>query len=324
MLLRAALALVLIAGCGDSDDFEMLAVTFNTGTTSGLDHDGEPDDGYTSADAETSDLYYGDGLAWTDFVADTRAFFDQLQPDVVVFQEIFYSGDCTQIPTDSVTGFVCETWFEGDPTVAQEVLGEDYQIACHQGKPDKCAAVKRSFGSFRGCDSDFCLEGLDGSSVPDCGSGSRIGRGVIDLEDGGSLTLVNIHGTSGLSPEDQACRVAQFDQVFVDLGDGQPAANGSSNLIMGDLNTDPIRLAGTDDSADRFLELVGDGKDFHFVSDEELPTYQALFNIDHVVSDQLGGDCWAAGVSPGHPPVTEAVYFDHVPLVCRLRGPTPE
>lgn len=34
--------------------------------------------------------------------------------------------------------------------------------ACHSGKPDKCAAVKRSFGSFRGCGDDFCLEGLMG------------------------------------------------------------------------------------------------------------------------------------------------------------------
>ena len=42
-----------------------VAVTFNTGTSENMGHDNEPDDGYTSAHAEISDQYYGDGLAWT-------------------------------------------------------------------------------------------------------------------------------------------------------------------------------------------------------------------------------------------------------------------
>jgi len=40
-------------------------LTFNTGTSLGLDHDGPPEDGYSSADAAISDAWYGNGLAWT-------------------------------------------------------------------------------------------------------------------------------------------------------------------------------------------------------------------------------------------------------------------
>ena len=303
----------------DLGGMHFVVVTFNTGTSEGMAHDAPPDDGYTSAHAALSDEYYGDGLAWIPAIDAVEAFFEAVDPDIVAFQEVFYSEECATIPQDAWTDFVCERWTAGDPTVAQQVLGEGFQVMCMPDHPDKCAAVNRRFGSFRGCDSDFCLEGLDGFRVETCGSGARVGRGVIDLVEGGTLTLVDYHGSSGLTEEDQACRVRQVEQVFVDLGDGEPGANGERNLVMGDLNTDPCRLASVDPSAARWTDFVGDGLDFHFITDcgprvEE--TYAALFNIDHVMSDAARGTCWAAGVTDGHPAVIDAIYFDHHPIVC--------
>ena len=308
----------------DAGPLTLVAVTFNTGTTLNMGHDLPPDDGYTSAHAKLSDQYYGDGLAWHKAVTATKAWFAQVNPDVVVFQEIFYAGDCPGIPQTAYKDFYCETWKAGDPTVAQEVLGTGYQVMCHVGKSDKCAAVKKSFGTFQGCKTDFCLEGLEGFPVKDCGSGSRIGRGTIDLVGGGTLTLVNVHGSSGVNGDDMDCRVKQFEQVFVDLGDGKPAASGVRNLIMGDLNTDPGRVALFDKSAARWNDFVGSGKKFHFISDVgplAPPSYSGLFNIDHVVSDVGKGSCWIAGVTAGHPVVLDAVYFDHKPVVCAVTLP---
>jgi len=299
------------------------AVTFNTGTSEGL-ADADPDDAYTPQMGVYSDQYYGDGLAWREGIDAVAAFFAEVDPDVVVFQEIFWPGDCPGIPVEAQAGFACEGWAEGDPTVAEAVLGPGWQVMCHVGKPDKCAAVHRRFGSFQGCDADFCLEGMLGSTVTGCGKGARIGRGVIDRVGGGTLTLVNVHGSSGFGLEEQGCRVAQFEQIFVDLGDGAPAASGEVNLVMGDFNTDPWRLTG-DPSGRRLLDFVGDGKGFHFVSEsgpDATPTY-AAFNIDHVVSDALTGSCWHAGVDEGHPAPFEAAYFDHRPAVCALQFPTP-
>lgn len=298
-----------------------VAVTFNTGTSEGL-ADANPDDAYTPAMGVYSDQYYGDGLAWSEGVAAVRAFLAEVDPDVVAFQEIFYTGDCEGIPAEARAGFVCEGWAPGGPTVAQMVLGEGWQVICHEGKPDKCLAVNPRFGRFRGCDADFCLEGAWGSTVVGCGKGARIGRGTIDRADGGTLTVVNVHGSSGFGLEEQQCRVQQFEQIFVDLGDGQPAANGEVNLVLGDFNTDPWRLAG-DPSGRRLLDFVGAGKPFHFVSEsgaDATPTY-AAFNIDHVVSDHLNGACWHAGVDEGHPAPFEAAYFDHKPAVCTLTLP---
>jgi hypothetical protein len=323
----AALAL---AACGDDEPHApppppgMVVVTFNTGTNDGLGHDGQPDDGYGSAEAALADDHYGNGLSWRAVVEDVQAFFAAVDPDVVVFQEIFYSGECPAVHESARAGFVCETWQPGDPTVAEVVLGAGFQVACHVGHPDKCAAVNRRLGTFRGCDADLCLEGLDGAEVPGCGSGSRVGRGVIELAGGGELVVVNVHGSSGVEQADQDCRAAQFAQVFVDLGDGEPAANGARNLVMGDFNTDPARLVDIDESAQLLVSHVGEGKRFHFVTSAGLdaqPTYAGLFNIDHVISDALGGSCWHAGITDGHPPVTDMVYFDHRPAVCTVDVP---
>lgn len=303
-------------GCsGDAADGDraapIIAVTFNSGTPA-----------LPGTTGDTADQWYGNGLAWNALVEDARRFFQELQPDLVSFQEIFHPEVCATIPADEKAGFVCESWQPGDPTVAQIVLGPGYRVACHLGKPDKCVGVKTSFGRLAGCDADLCLDGLKGAEVAGCGSGSRVGRGVIELTGGGQLTLVSVHGSSGASQEDQDCRVQQFAQIFDDLGtlDG-PAANGERNLIAGDLNTDPGRHGDFDESASAFAQHVGEGRPFHFLSDvgpDAVPTYGGLFNIDHVASDAFDGKCWTAGVTPGHPPLTAQPGFDHKPLVCEV------
>jgi hypothetical protein len=326
------LVTLLLVGCPAASDsarepLTFTAVTFNTGTTEGSVPEDEPNGGYGSEQAAWSDAYYGDGLAFEAVIEDTREWLEGLQADVVVFQEIFYSGACPEVPEEAREGFVCETWRQGDPTVAQLLLGEDWQVACHPGKDDKCAAVRRSFGGFEGLEADFHLEGLQGSTVEGCGSGARVGRGVIALEGGGELTLVNVHGSSGISAEDRACREAQFRQVFEDLGlgDGEPAANGSFNLVMGDFNTDPGRAVDYDDSAAYLARAVESSAfDFHSeVGPDAEPSYAGLANIDHVIGDSFTGGCVVPGVTQGHPAPSEIVFFDHHPVVCGLSLDSP-
>ena len=295
-----------------------VAVTFNTGTGGSAPAEGNY--GYNDDQAFYNDEYYGNGIAWVPFVEMTRDWFAVVDPDVVVFQEIFWPGECAGMPTEAHPGFVCEGWKDGDLTVMEILLGADYQYMCNQGMPDKCAAVHKRFGTFRGCDKTVCLDGMDGYKVKNCGKGGRIGRGTIDLVGGATLTIVNIHGSSGLTDDDAACRVKQFEQVFVDLGDGEPGVNGTVNLAMGDLNTDPGRLYKSDASAARFNDFVGEGKEFHYITEVgmDAPATYAVLNIDHVVSEHLVGDCWHPSVTEGHGPVMDAFFFDHLPAVCSL------
>jgi endonuclease/exonuclease/phosphatase family metal-dependent hydrolase len=137
---------------------------------------------------------------------------------------------------------------------------------------------------------------------------------VIDLADGRTLTVINVHGTSGLSESDQRCRVGQLEQVFRDFPDGE------RNLILGDFNTDPGRNSDFDVSARYMNEHAGPGKRFGFISavGPDAPgSYTNLFDIDHVLSDVLRGSCVVAGID-AEPAVSAIVYFDHKPQICTV------
>lgn len=294
-------------------------MTFNTGTGANPPFNQM---GYTNAMASISDQFYGNGLAWVEAIDDLRTFIANTDVDVVVFQEIFHPEDCANIPISARIGFVCETWSPGGPTVAQMVLGPGWQVACHFGKNDKCAAVRRRFGTFVGCNGSLCLDGLAGTPIAGCGDGSRVGSGVIRLTSGSTLTVVNVHGTSGLSRADRDCREEQFEQVFEELVDRIHLSSPHvDNIVLGDFNTDPGRNTSFDSSARRLNDFVGGDYAFQYISEvgaNAPPSYSGLFNIDHVISDQFVGECWTAGVTPNHPDVTDIVIFDHKPLVCDL------
>jgi hypothetical protein len=320
----ALLATLSLSGCshGSLPPAEELSgnreqatvVTFNTGTP---DCSRQSDAEYTCKHADIAGEWYGTGLAHDALIEDVRDFFDMLEPDIVALQEVFFAGNCPDIPEEFHSGFICESWEPGDTTVAQRILGPDYQIACQRDRPDKCLAVRRAFGQFRGCRNSLCLDFLESGVTDDCGGGARIGRGVIELSTGGTLTVVNIHGSSGITRSDRDCRVQQFEQVFVDIldGSGMPAANGIRNIVLGDINTDPGRFALLDPSAGRWNDFVGPDKSFQQLSDVGLfakpthPAHTPLINIDHVASDVFIGEC-IAGVP------TEIRAFDHKPIVC--------
>ncbi len=303
-----------------------VVLTFNTGTTLGLQHDTGPVDGYGGNEAKISDEWYGNGLAWPAAINAVRKLIRRVDPDIVAFQEIFDCRNCDRIPAEKHAGFVCEGWSPGNPDVPRMVLGDAYQIACHPGKRSKCLAVHRRFGTLRGCRDGDCEDALEGAPVAGCGGGARVARAIIDRPDRTSLTVISIHGTSGFSPTDQQCRVRQVERIFVDWGDGKPGIRGERNLILGDFNTDPGRAASIDASAARWNDFVGAGKPFRFLSrvGPDAPrAYRGFADIDHIVSDCYRGTCRYPGVDPGEPPVYEGVYFDHVPVVCTLSKRTP-
>lgn len=326
-ILAVALAAVLASPSHlAAQTIDFTAITYNVGTTQGLDHDADMGDGYTQVEAAISDMHYGDGLAWLPAIAAVTSFLATESPEIIAFQEIFDPQECASIPTEFWPGFICETWMSGDPLVVEQVLGSNYQIACHQGKSDKCVAVRTDFGSFDGCTGAVCLDGLDGATVAGCGSGSRVGRGRIDLVGGGVITVAHIHGTSGTEIADAACRFAQVEQLFVDL-DGTPAADGAMNLVLGDFNTDPARVADIDPSAARVNDFVGNALAFDYLSPSSIsdPTSYLLapVTIDHVISDVYTGDCDVPGLTPGVPAVYATTYFDHRPIVCPEPGSVP-
>ena len=298
---------------------EFVVVTINVGTTTFLSHD-VGDDGYTQEMADIASEQYANNLSWRPAEEAMVAFLAELQPHIVAFQELYYDPWCDNTPVDPELDFVCKDYTPGGPLQIERLLGADYRIACAAGHVDNCVGVRRDFGSLRGCPGDgVCLDGLKGTPAGDCSKGARVGRVEVDLPDGRSLVVVDVHANAGFDERDMQCRVQQFGQVFVDAGDGQPAASGEANLVMGDMNTDPFLLMDTDPSAVFWSEHVGEGRRFQYISASDLegpPSQVGLFHLDHVVSDVVTGSCVVAGVSEGVPAVMDALYWDHSPVVC--------
>jgi len=312
-------------GAYGADGKDFIVMTFNTGTTLKLEHDAEPDDGYGAQQAQFSDRWYGNGLAWKGAIDAVRKLIRQVDPDIVAFQEMYFPEPGVTIPPEARIGFVAPL-SSSDPTVAQMVLGDKYQIAFHPGKPNKCLGVRRQFGTIRGYDEQAEVNWLEGAKVQGCGGGARVARTWVDRTGGEPINVICLHGTSGLKPADQECRVRQVERIFVDFGDGQPGVRGQRNLILGDFNTDPRRVAALDKSAARWNDFVGPDKGFRFLSKTGASApraYLGLADIDHIVSDAYHGECQCLGVDAGTKRVWEGVYFDHVPVVCRIEESDP-
>lgn len=289
-------------------------MTFNVG--SGASPPSSENLGFGPAESDISDEWFGNGLAFATVVEQTRQYIAEAQPDIVAFQEIFWSGECPNIPDELRAGFVCDTWQLGDPTVANLILGPDWHVACHPGKPDKCIGVRSDFGRIVGCDEALCLDGLEGEAIENCGRGARVAATTIALASGEALRVVNVHGNSGFSEDDTRCRTAQVDQIFVGSPESPALIRDVPTIVLGDLNTDPGRLTGSDASAARWAGLPGE-MGFSFLTEvgpDVEPTY-VLLNIDHVLARGAEGTCEAGG------PATEAVHFDHVPIECELSIP---
>lgn len=292
-------------------------VTLNAGSGKSVDRLRNDNAGFGPAQAEVADRWYGNGLAWPAAVRDVRAFLDDVDADIVGLQEVFYSGNCPDIPPSAREGFVCEAWQQGDAMVAQRILGSDYQVACHPGKPDKCLAVHRRLGSLAGCDEPFCLRGLEGLDDDGCGAGNRVAAATVRLVEGGSLRVVHVHGTSGLARADTRCRLGQVEAIFAEGG-----ASPGFGVVLGDFNTDPGRVTWLDPAARALRQSARPPGHYRFMTDVGLfvrPTFLSFLNIDHVLAAGMSGDCWYAGRTPETSPVSDLVYLDHTAVVCDLR-----
>lgn len=320
-LVGSTLVMIFVSSPSASAADEFVAMTFNVGTTLRLPHDDGPDDEYTSIQAKSADTWYGNGLAWLPAIEAVRKFIQKEDPDVVALQEVFDCRECASVPVEHRRGFVCETWAPGEESVARRVLGPDFQIAYHPEKPSKCLAVHRRLGKLLGCRGGNCDDALEGIPIEGCGSGARVARATVQRPDGSLLTIISVHGTSGLKPADQQCRVRQVERIFVDFGDGTPGVRPDNNLILGDFNTDPWRVRDIDASAKRWNDFAGPGKSFQFISKmgPDAPgAYQGFADIDHIVSDTFVGTCRYPGVGEDSPSVWDSVLFDHVPVVCTI------
>jgi len=352
------LAFVLAVGCGSEPNVQADAqmdvqadvpevrdfkiMTFNTGTSDRLDHSYD-EDGYDNQLAAINSDLFGNNLAWLKARDGLRAIVDTHKPDIIGFQELFFDPECVEIceglagsgDLDTVCGaeagvFVCARWIGAvDPELTvRAAVGPDYQVACAPNHPDNCIAVRRDFGTLTPVAGatevgGAFIDGLDGMPPPNgCTNGARVATGLVSITNGPQVAFVDVHTVAGSNVD---CRLAQFQQVFEDRGDGRPATFGEYNIVVGDMNIDPFSFR--DDSVTYWNGKVGQDKAFHYISSSGIEgpfTHPATFSkLDHVISDSLTGSCVVLGITDGTdaPVSATSTYFDHRPIVCEVHIP---
>lgn len=317
-------------------------MTFNTGTTDNMDHSYDPD-GYSNTLADLNAEYFGNNLAWLRARIGLRAIVSLMNPDIITFQELFFDPQCDEIceeilglgeypvvcdPTEGE--FVCAKWVDASTSdlTVRAAVGPDYDVVCAPNHNDNCIAVRRGFGTIAHAPdaadvAGVWIDGLDGLPPPnDCTSGARVATGMVSITNGPEIAVVDVHTVAGTNVD---CRLAQFQQVFDDRGDGKPATFGEYNIVLGDMNIDPFTFS--DASVSYWNENVGAGKPFHYISSDSIDgpmTHPATFSkLDHVISDNMTGSCVVPGISDGTtaPISADSTYFDHRPVFCTVDIP---
>jgi hypothetical protein len=302
------------ADTADTAAASFVVVNWNVGTVGGVGSDPAAV-GFGKQQKAWSDEHYGNGLAFLPAVAEAKTWLATHPADIVAFQEIFDPALCAEIPLEAHVGFVCEGWQTGMPTVAEQLVGAGFVVACHPGKSDKCIAVRQTFASIDGCSGPLCRDAGFGYPISGCGKGARAARFVLRRPGGEVLHVRHVHGNSGLADSDKQCRVQLFQAALTDLEPGR-------HLVLGDFNTDPVRFAGLDPSADALLALTASGQPLQFLTEigaDTPPTYGGLVGIDHVLGVGLQGSCSHAGVSADLPAASTVGWWDHTPVRCLLQ-----
>lgn len=290
-----------------------VVVNWNVGTVGGAGSDPAAA-GFGPQQKTWSDTYYGNGLAFIPAVADAKAWLAAHPADLVAFQEIFDPAICAEIPTEAHAGFACAGWSAATPTVAEQLVGADFAVACHPGKSDKCLAVRKSFASIDGCDGPLCRDAGFGYPIAGCGKGARAARFVLRRPGGEVLYVRTVHGNSGMKDSDKQCRTQLFQAALTELEPGR-------HLVLGDFNTDPVRFASIDSSAAALLALTAPGQALQFLTEigaDAPPTYGGMVGIDHVLAVGVQGTCSHAGISADLPAASAVGWWDHAPVRCML------
>lgn len=303
---RTAAVAACLAACAGPEAgpaAPVVAVTWNVGSGGAAD----PAAGWTADLAERADTWLGNGLAWPPAIDDARAWLATSGAQLVALQEVLDPGTtCPTVPPEQAAGLRCETWAPGDASVARDILPAGAELRCMDGAPDKCLAVVPPLAFV---EVDDLLEGV---RVDGCGGRSRVGAADVSLPGGGAWRVVAVHGTSGLTGDDQACRTAWFEAALSLAGDGP-------SLLLGDFNTDPLRLAGIDASADALAALTATWTPLRPL--DAPASYGGFATIDHAFGRGVSGACVAPGVDPGIASASDNPAFDHHPLRCTLDPP---
>jgi len=248
----------------------------------------------------------------------------ELEPDILILEEVFDHGRCPQQTEENDVDLLCtgEVPDSEAPYSIQRLVGSGYTIVCDADSHFSCLAVREDWTIEQCAASEgFCYEDADTAPIPEeCGdraSLTTVSRAKIQSEHG-DFGVIFAHPLNGTATDD-ACRLAQYEQAF------ETMAVDEQVLIAGDMNNDPYRFPDLFPSSVYWHEHVGETKRFqaHSVDGSPpTPTWLDTMTLDYILSDFLaGGSCDIIGVG-SNPLDYPYNRMDHRGVSCTFDWPT--
>ena len=246
-------------------------------------------------------------------------------PDIVVLNEVWDTARCKGV-TEKDSGFVCHAPDKlSVEQQARRYLGDGYTIVCDGIAHFDCIGVRSSRVTL---DPTLCAAGklcLGKAKTPGhpaacagMGSITSVSSAGVTV-DGLGFTVINGHPLNAYNNKGDPCRLAQYKQIFEVL------AGGKRNLIMGDMNGDPIRFPSIFPSFVYWNKQVGPGRRFRYLSgpteaSPPPPTWMNSVTLDYVLSDGFAsGACRTLGAKADKDRLDHPTYrMDHLGIVCDL------
>ena len=246
-------------------------------------------------------------------------------PDIVVLNEVWDTARCQGV-IEKDARFVCHA--PDKLSVAQQArryLGAGYTIICDGIAHFDCIGVRTSRVTL---DPALCAAGKlcpgkaktpkHPAACAGMGSITSVSSAGVTI-DGLGFTVINGHPLNATNNKGDPCRLAQYKQIFREL------ANGKRNLIMGDMNGDPIRFPTVFPSFVYWNTEVGPNRRFHYLSgpaeaSPPPPTWMNSVTLDYVLSDGFAtGTCQTLGKKADKDRLDHPSYrMDHLGIVCDL------
>ncbi len=264
---------------------------------------------YNIGNPDADEPHYPLRLSYQDYEDFMGEKIRELQPDVVLLQEVLSNGDTCAAFEETDAERTCFN-FGNRLEPVRRLLGDDYSTLCDQNLQTECVGVRNGFGELEGT-----METLPLPLPPchwaarDCGSEkcdreSTVSAVTVTTPQG-SFRLVHLHPHAGFFDgildfdTGGSCRSLQFRQAFEGYEGEGPLIATTTTLIAGDWNVDESFESPAErevleahvgcETRFRYLNPVGEDDSF-------APTMRTTaFALDRVAVDEGIGTCTVYG-----------------------------
>jgi hypothetical protein len=252
---------------------------------------------------------------------------NQIQPHIIMFQEIISTFRCIPPANDTDPDHICTAYLKRQPfEQIERITGPQYKIACDSRDESQCIAVLANLYDFdlpdkSSCKGNVCMKGQTMGNIEGCDHGIVSSVDIRVKADQSIIQYISVHPIPVSDCEKDRCARAVYAAAFNMI-------HTEKVIIAGDMNNDIYRFGNAYPSGEFLLQQLSKFKVMNPFIRENLPlqSHLGLYTLDFIAfssalynSDLIpkGFKCDVLGQTPGTERLDAPMNtFDHRVLHC--------